>query len=83
MGYGFLCGAYMPISNFDNGLQKVLSYLPSTYGTSLLKNHILRGIFEEMEQNDLPDEMITVIRDTLDCNPQFRGSVVSVNRMLC
>ena len=28
-GYGFLCGAYMPISNFGSGLQKVLSYLPS------------------------------------------------------
>ena len=82
VGYGFLCGAYMLISNFDSGLQKVLSYLPSTYGTSLLKNHMLRGIFEEMEQNNLPEEMITAIRDTLDCNPQFRGSVVSVNRML-
>lgn len=34
-GYGFVCGAYMPISNFGAGLQKVLSYLPSTYGTSL------------------------------------------------
>ncbi len=82
VGYGFLCGAYMPISNFDSGLQKVLSYLPSTYGTSLLKNHMLRGIFEEMEQNNLPEEMITAIRDTLDCNPQFRGSVVSVNQMV-
>lgn len=82
VGYGFLCGAYMPISNFDSGLQKVLSYLPSTYGTSLLKNHMLRGIFEEMEQNNLPKEMIITIRDTLDCNPQFRGGVVSVNQML-
>ncbi len=81
-GYGFLCGAYMPISNFGSGLQKVLSYLPGTYGTSLLKNHMLCGIFEEMERNSLPDEMITAIRDTLDCNPQFRGSVVSVSQML-
>ena len=72
----------MPISNFGSGLQKVLSYLPGTYGTSLLKNHMLRGIFEEMERNSLPDEMITAIRDTLDCNPQFRGSVVSVSQML-
>lgn len=81
-GYGFLCGAYMPISNFGSGLQKVLSYLPSTYGTSLLKNHMLRGIFKEMEHNHLPDEMITAIRDTLDCNPQFQGSVVSVDQMI-
>ena len=48
-GYGFICGAYMPISNFGSGLQKALSYLPGTYGTSLIKNHMLRGIFEEME----------------------------------
>lgn len=81
-GYGFLCGAYMPISNFGSGLQKVLSYLPSTYGTSLLKNHMLHGIFKEMEQNHLPDEMITAIKDTLDCNPQFQGSVVSVDQMI-
>ena len=60
----------------------VLSYLPSTYGTSLLKNHMLRGIFEEMENNQLPEEMITAIRDTLDCNPKFQGSVVSVNQMV-
>lgn len=81
-GYGFLCGAYMPISNFGSGLQKVLSYLPSTYGTSLLKNHMLRGIFKEMENNQLPEEMITAIRDTLDCNPKFQESVVSVNQMV-
>lgn len=48
-GYGFICDAYMPISNFESGLQKALSYLPGTYGTSLLKNHMLRGIFEEMK----------------------------------
>lgn len=72
----------MPISNFGSGLQKILSYLPSTYGTSLLKNHMLRGIFEEMERDKLPDQMIVAIRDTLDCNPQFRGAVVSVNMML-
>ena len=41
-GYGFVCGAYMPISNFGEGLQKALSYLPGTYGTALLKNHMLR-----------------------------------------
>ena len=54
-GYGFICGAYMPISNFDTGLQKVLSILPGTYGTSLLKNHMLRGIFEEMSANGFPE----------------------------
>ena len=81
-GYGFICGAYMPISNFGSGLQKALSYLPGTYGTSLIKNHMLRGIFEEMESEKLPDELITAIRETLDCNPQFHGNVVNTTQMV-
>ena len=81
-GYGFICGAYMPISNFGSGLQKALSYLPGTYGTSLIKNHMLRGIFEEMESEKLPDELITAIRETLDCNPQFYGNVVNTTQMV-
>ena len=40
-GYGFICGAYMPISSFSEGLQKVVSFLPGTYGTSLVRNHSL------------------------------------------
>ena len=40
-GYGFLCGAYMPIHYFGTTLQKVMSFFPSTYATSLLKNHFL------------------------------------------
>ena len=81
-GYGFICGAYMPISNFGPGLQKALSYLPSTYATSLIKNHMLHGVFREMERKHYPDEMVEAIRDTLDCNPVFHGNVVSINQMI-
>lgn len=80
--YGFICGAYMPISSFGSGLQKALSYLPGTYGTSLIKNHMFRGIFEEMESEKLPEELITAIRETLDCNPQFHGNVVNTTQMI-
>ena len=80
-GYGFVCGAYMPISNFSSGLQKVLSYLPGTYGTSLVKNHMLNGVYKEMADIGMPSEAVTVIRNTLDCNPVFRGHVVGVSQM--
>ena len=43
-GYGFICGAYMPISNFGTGLKNVMSFLPGTYGTCLLRNHFM-GVF--------------------------------------
>ena len=78
-GYGFVCGAYMPISNFSSGLQKALSYLPGTYGTSLVKNHMLNGVYKEMADIGMPSE--AVIRNTLDCNPVFRGHVVGVSQM--
>ena len=81
-GYGFICGAYMPISNFSDGLQKGMSYLPSTYGTSMLKNHMLRGVFEEMKASGFPDEVVTGIADSLDCNPVFRNHVVTMTEML-
>ncbi len=80
-GYGFVCGAYMPISNFSSRLQKALSYLPGTYGTSLVKNHMLNGVYKEMADTGLPSEAVTVIRNTLDCNPVFRGRVVGVPQM--
>ena len=82
-GYGFICGAYMPISNFGKGLQKILSYLPGTYGTALLKNHMLRGVFEEMKSNGFPDEVVSGIADSLDCNPVFHGNVMGTAEMLC
>ena len=34
-GYGFVCGAYMPVSSFSPVLQKVIAFLPGTYGTAL------------------------------------------------
>ena len=70
-GYGFLCGAYMPISQFPEGLQKVISFLPGTYGTSLLRNHTIRGAFEQMEQEGIPAEVVELIRDSIDCNLYF------------
>ena len=70
-GYGFICGAYMPISNFGPGLRRVLSFLPGTYGTSLLKNHLLGGVFDEMSSVGFTEEAITGIRESIDCRLFF------------
>ena len=80
-GYGFICGAYMPISNFGDGLQKVLSFLPGTYGTSLLRNHAMRGVFEEMSSQGFPQEVMVSIRDSVDCNLYFFGNKVENGTM--
>ena len=81
-GYGFVCGAYMPISNFGEGLQRVMSYLPGTYGTALIKNHMLRGVFAEMEIKGFQVEVVNGIATSLDCNPTFQGNVVEPEYMM-
>ena len=80
-GYGFLCGAYMPISNFGEGLQRTLSFLPGTYGTSLLRNHALQGVYKEMAAQNYPAEVIEAIKDSVDCNLYFFGNKVELSTM--
>ncbi len=80
-GYGFVCGAYMPISQFSDGLQRVISFLPGTYATSLLRNHALGGVFIEMENQGFPPEVIEGIKDSIDCNLYFFENRVEIANM--
>ena len=80
-GYGFICGAYMPISQFSKGLQRVISFLPGTYGTSLIRNHALRGVFEEMAAKGFPKEVVEGIKDSIDCNLYFFDNKVELSAM--
>ena len=80
-GYGFICGAYMPISSFGEGLQRVISFLPGTYGTSLVRNHAMRGVLEALKEEGIPEEAMDGLRDALDCNLYFFDRSVSISRM--
>lgn len=80
-GYGFICGAYMPISQFSEGLQRVISFLPGTYGTSLIRNHAMRGVFAEMESLGIPAEAVEAVKDSIDCNLYFFEEQVSTSAM--
>lgn len=75
-GYGFVCGAYMPIASFSSGLQKVLGFLPGTYGTALIKNHCLKGVLREMSSIGFPKDVIEKIKDGVDCNIYFYNTNV-------
>ena len=80
-GYGFICGAYMPISQFGEGLQKVLSFLPGTYGTALIRSHSLNGVFREMSALGFPDEVVEGIQKSIDCSVYFFGNKVTEGGM--
>lgn len=80
-GYGFICGAYMPISTFSEGLRNVISFLPGTYGTGLIKSHILAGVYREMTAEHFPSEVVEQIKDSIDCNLYFFGNKVGISEM--
>lgn len=79
--YGFICGAYMPISQFGEGLRNTLAFLPGTYATSLLRNHTLRGVFAELKTDGYPKEVIDILRDVIDCNIYFFDTKVELSTM--
>lgn len=79
--YGFISGAYMPISSFGEGLQKVIYCLPGTYGTALLRNHSMRGALNEMQNQGVPAAVIEKIKASLDCKLNFFGHDVSIAGM--
>lgn len=80
-GYGFICGAYMPISQFGKGLQRFIMFLPGTYGTSLLRNHAMSGVLNEMKNTGFPNGVLSAIKDSVDCNLYFFDNKVSVGAM--
>ncbi len=79
--YGFICGAYMPLSQFSEGLRNVLSFFPGIYSTSLLRNHALRGVFAELKAEGYPKEVIQTLQDIIDCNVYFFDNKVELSTM--
>ena len=79
--YGFICGAYMPISTFGTTLQSILGILPGTYGTVLLRNHALGGVFEKMTSLGIPTDVISKLKSSVDCNISLFGANVSIGAM--
>ena len=79
--YGFICGAYMPISQFSEGLQTVISFLPGTYATSLFRNHAMGGALDALAEKGIPVDAIDELRNVVDCNIYFFDTKVSIGAM--
>lgn len=78
-GYGFICGAYMPVSSYSETLQKILVFLPGTYGTSLLRNHAISGVIDSM--TEYPDEALDNIKKSMDLSVSFFDHDVGIGAM--
>ena len=78
--YGFVCGAYMPISSYGKVLQNLMAFLPGTYGTSLIRNHMMNGALDSLSEQ-LPSEAIKAMKDSVDVNLYFFDNSVEVWQM--
>lgn len=78
--YGFLCGAYMPISQFGEGIRAFVSLIPGTYGTVLFRRAYMNGTMKELSKS-MPSEVIETIKDSFDANFYFFGNKVETYQM--
>ena len=74
--YGFICGAYYPISQFSSGIANMVMCLPGTYCTSLLRSHFMLGYASEFSAAGLPDDAIDGILGAFDAKVTFFGTSV-------
>lgn len=79
--YGFISGAYMPISQFSEGLQTVISFLPGTYGTVLMRYHSMRGALSEMQASGVPEDVIKELAASVDASICFFENQVPYGAM--
>ncbi|MGN0173054.1 MAG: ABC transporter permease [Acutalibacteraceae bacterium] len=78
--YGFLCGAYMPISQMGESFRDFVMFIPGTYATGLFRNHYMNSVLDELGKT-MPSEVIKAIRDGFDINMYFFDEKVSISTM--
>ena len=78
--YGFIAGAYMPMSQFGVGLRNALLFLPTTYGTALMKNSVMGSTFRELEKI-IPKDIINVLKESIDVRLIFNDNVIGISTM--
>ena len=76
--YGFISGAYMPLSSFSSGLRSFIGLLPGTYGMNILRNRYMSGYINAMADAGLPAEAIDGIKTGFDMKLEVFGADVSL-----
>lgn len=79
--YGFICGAYMPFSQFSEGLRNVLCCLPGTYGVGIMRNHYMGGYLSALADEGVPQEALSAIKENFDISIKVFGTVIPLGAM--
>jgi len=73
--YGFMSGAYMPLSQYPKVMAGILGFNPGVYGTCILKNAFMGGAIDAM---NLPLQLSNEIKNGFDLNYFFFGNQVPI-----
>lgn len=79
--YGFICGAYMPLSQFSEGLRNILCLLPGTYGVGIMRNHYMNGYLDALAEAGVPDASLEGIKTGFDAKLSVFGNEVPLGAM--
>jgi multidrug/hemolysin transport system permease protein len=79
--YGFICGAYMPLAQFSEGLRNALCMLPGTYGVSILRNHYMNGYLDALSDAGIPSQAIDGIMKSFDAKIYLFGTEIPLGAM--
>lgn len=83
--YGFICGAYMPFSQFSEGLRNFLGLLPGTYGVGIMRNHYMNGYIDEIVKGatdpTVADNLSKGLKDGFDANLYVFGNRIPLGTM--
>ena len=65
------------VSSFSEGLRNVISFLPGTYGTALIRHRLMDGVFAALEADYLPAEAVETLREAFDGRLTLLGAEVT------
>lgn len=74
--YGFMCGAYMPISRFGVAMQNVLCVLPGTYSVGIIRKHFMSAYVDKLGGLGLSEAGQKALMDGFDGNMYVAGNEV-------
>ena len=82
---GFVIGAYIPVSSFSDNVQTVCNLFPGSHVTILLRNALMGGILDHIDENigGLDNgAFVNAIRDTFTFKARMFGSAMDSGRMV-
>ena len=66
--YGFICGAYMPLSQFAEGMRNIICVLPGTYSVGIVRKHFMSGYIDKLAELGLSEPGQKALLDGFDGN---------------